>query len=149
MQSRQLDNQANRIYAIVFDKGEVFPDKLIEFAKDNGLFGGWFNAIGAFSRVTLAYFDLSTNEYERNVIDEQVEVASIIGNIGVFNDEPKLHAHAVVGRRDGSSFAGHLIEGVVRPTLEIFLYDSNMRLTREIDAETGLPLLRFLSEEVG
>lgn len=147
MQTRSIGNASERIFAIVLDTGDVFPDKLIEFAKDKNLFGGFFNAIGAFSRATLGFFDLETKEYKHNVFDEQVEVASLIGNIGVFDDKPKIHAHAVIGRRDGSACAGHLIEGVVRPTLEIFVYDSNMRLTREMDAETGLRLIRFLSSE--
>lgn len=51
---------------------------------------------------------------------EQVEVFSLIGDVALQDGKPKIHAHCVVGRRDGST-RGHLIEAYVRPTLELML----------------------------
>lgn len=147
MQWRSVENASGKVYAVVFDAGDIFPDQLLSFAKQNRLFGGCFAAVGAFSRVTLGFFDLGSKEYKHNEVDEQVEVASLLGNIAAFNDQPKIHAHVVVGRSDGTAMAGHLIEGIVRPTLEIFVYDSNMRLTRETEVKTGLPLMTFVTGE--
>jgi uncharacterized protein len=49
----------------------------------------------------------------------------------------------VVGKRDGSVMGGHLIEARVRPTLEVILEESPARLTREMDPESGLALIRL------
>jgi predicted DNA-binding protein with PD1-like motif len=60
-------------------------------------------------------------------------------------DEVKVHAHVVLGRRDGSAVGGHLLRATVFPTLEIFIADMGARLTREKDPATGLMLLSRLS----
>jgi predicted DNA-binding protein with PD1-like motif len=56
---------------------------------------------------------------------------------------PKLHAHAVVAKSDGSAHGGHLLQGIVRPTLEVVLSESPAWLHREVDEATGLPLIRI------
>jgi predicted DNA-binding protein with PD1-like motif len=90
--------------------------------------------------VTLAFFDLAAKEYRPIPVREQVEVASLAGDIARVGDDLKVHAHAVVSRADGSACGGHLLEGHVRPTLELFLNEAG-ELRREKDEETGLPLL--------
>jgi predicted DNA-binding protein with PD1-like motif len=52
-----------------------------------------------------------------------------------------VHAHAVLGRRDGSTRGGHLLEGHVRPTLEVMLVESQASLRRRSDPATGLALI--------
>ena len=54
---------------------------------------------------------------------------------------PKLHAHVVVGKSDGTAHGGHLMEGRVRPTLEIVLVETAAHLKRRSDAATGLLLI--------
>ena len=56
---------------------------------------------------------------------------------------PKVHAHLVLGKRDGTAHGGHLIRAVVRPTLEVILTESPAHLRKEHDQETGLALIRF------
>ena len=68
---------------------------------------------------------------------------SITGNITHFRENDFLHAHCVLGREDGTTVGGHLIEALVFPTLEIFLCDELEHLMREYDEETGLALLRL------
>jgi predicted DNA-binding protein with PD1-like motif len=48
-----------------------------------------------------------------------------------------------VAKRDGSAWGGHLLEGVVRPTLEIIVTESPQSLVRRPDPETGLALIRI------
>jgi hypothetical protein len=49
-------------------------------------------------------------------------VVSLIGDIAMADgNEPKLHAHVVLGCRDGSARAGHLMAREVRPTLEVIV----------------------------
>jgi predicted DNA-binding protein with PD1-like motif len=70
-----------------------------------------------------------------------VEVLSLIGDIAVENKQPKLHAHVVVGKRDGSAHGGHLLEARVRPTLEVLLIESPSYLVRRFNSTYGLALI--------
>jgi uncharacterized protein len=91
----------------------------------------------------LGYFDWEKKDYLRIAVDEQVEVVSLIGDVALEKGQPKLHAHAVVGKRSGAAMAGHLLEGHVRPTLELVLTESPAQLRREFDAESGLALIKL------
>jgi hypothetical protein len=42
-----------------------------------------FSGIGAFSRATVSYFDWERKEYRGNPVNEQVEVASLIGDVAI------------------------------------------------------------------
>jgi predicted DNA-binding protein with PD1-like motif len=57
--------------------------------------------------------------------------------------KPKLHLHAVLGRRDASTLGGHLLKGWVEPTLEVVLTESPAHLRRVHDPVKGLPLIRL------
>lgn len=52
-----------------------------------------------------------------------------------------LHAHGVLGRRDGSALAGHLKEFHVFPTMEVTLVESPVRVRKDVDPDTGLELI--------
>jgi uncharacterized protein len=54
---------------------------------------------------------------------------------------PKVHTHVVVGKADATAHGGHLIEGAVRPTLEVVLTEAPRHLRRRHDAESGLALI--------
>jgi predicted DNA-binding protein with PD1-like motif len=47
----------------------------------------------------------------------------------------------VLGKRDGSTCGGHLIEAEVRPTLEVILTGSPAHLERRVDKEAALALI--------
>ena len=138
---RSLPLNSSRPFALVFETGDEAIAGLLDFARGNDIRSAFFFGVGAFERVTLAYFDLGTKEYEHIPVGEQVEVVSLAGNISTYDGEPKIHAHAVIGKRDGSVMGGHLIEGIVRPTLEVFVSASDTPLTRTRDEATNLPLL--------
>ena len=132
---------AHRDHLLVLDPGDEFTASLTEFAKKNRIEGGSFTAIGAFEDATIAYWNRETKEYERIEVAEQVEVLALTGSIARSKEDVKIHAHAVLGRRYGSTIGGHLMRGVVYPTLEIFVADYGTKLTRRKDKKTGLWLL--------
>ena len=137
------DHQGEKTFALIFDTGDEAMAGLIEFARANALGASHFTAIGAFRDVTLGYFDWEAKDYRKIPVREQVEVLSLIGDVALKDGEPKVHAHVVVGRSDGSTRGGHLIEGHVRPTLEVILTESPGHLRKEIDEESGLALIRI------
>ncbi|HUH91752.1 MAG TPA: PPC domain-containing DNA-binding protein [Casimicrobiaceae bacterium] len=141
MQFKLLNAGPLRTFALV-DTGEEAVDCLTRFAREQSLHATQLSAIGAFSRVTLGYFDFARKDYLRIEIDEQVELVSLLGDFALSKGEPKLHAHVVVAKSDGTAHGGHLLEGIVRPTLEVVLNESPAWLHREVDRATGLPLIR-------
>jgi uncharacterized protein len=132
-----------KTYALIFETGDELADGLARFANDQKLAGSSFKAIGALSKVKLGWFDWDTKEYRPSVVlDEQVELVSLIGDVALKNGRPEVHAHIVVARRDGAALGGHLLEAHVRPTCEVILTESPRHLQKQMDAESGLALIR-------
>ena len=130
-----------RSYVVVLDGGDEFNACLTRFAAEHGLSAGQLSAIGAFSSVVLGYFEWDRKEYRRIPIDEQVEVLALLGDVALKDGHPHLHTHVTVAKSDGSAWGGHLLEGIVRPTLEVIITESPEMLVRRYDPETGLALL--------
>jgi predicted DNA-binding protein with PD1-like motif len=133
--------EGGETYVLVFDQGDEVMEQLAAFASERELTAGHFTAIGAFSDVTLGFLDPETNKYMPIVVDEQVEALSLVGDISLENGERRVHAHVVIGKRDGRAYGGHLLEAHVWPTLEVVLTESPAHLRRRVDEETGLPLI--------
>jgi predicted DNA-binding protein with PD1-like motif len=145
MQSRQV-HEANgqRTFVVVLGTGEEVRDRLHRFAERERLSAAQLSAIGAFQRATIRYFDWEAKQYQPIPVEEQVEVVSLLGDIALDQDGgPKLHLHAVLGRRDGTAMGGDLESGHVRPTLEVVITESPAHLRRVHDPETGLALIRL------
>lgn len=144
MKSKLLhDEKGLKTFAIVFDKNDEVRDGLLELANTNRFADAHMTGIGAFSEVTLGFFDASRKEYKQIPINEQVEVLSFTGNIVQKDGKPRLHAHVVVGKADGTAHGGHFIGGRVWPTLEMIVSEMPVHLRRRDDQETGLALIEL------
>ena len=141
MRSKLIDDHGRKTYAVVLDKGDELKAGLTRFARENRLGAAQITAIGAFERATLGYFDREKKEYKKLPITEQVEVLSLIGDVVIDKGEPALHAHVVVGRADGTTRGGHLLEAYVWPTLEVIVSESPRHLQKRYDPDTGLTLI--------
>ena len=142
MKSRLIDGEGGeKTFVLVLDTGDEVVSEITTFARENDLDAASITAIGAFSGATLGYFDIVEKVYEKIPLEEQVEVLSLIGDIALNEGEPELHAHVVLGRRDGTTRGGHLLEAHVRPTLEVVLIESPHHLRKTTDEETGLALI--------
>jgi predicted DNA-binding protein with PD1-like motif len=145
MKSKLLHQHGGqRTFAVVFDPGDEAMAGLERFARDNKLSAAQVTAIGAFSDATVGYFRVEEKEYKKIPVREQVEVLSLVGDISLGPDgSPKVHAHVVLGREDGSTVGGHLIDGRVRPTLEVILVESPEHLRRRFDEGLGFAVIQL------
>jgi predicted DNA-binding protein with PD1-like motif len=143
MKAKLINEMGEKTYAIVFNKGDEVVEGLLSFAREEKVQASHFTAIGALSDVTLGYFNWTKKTFDKISIQEQVEVLSLVGNIVFDNGNPKLHAHVVIGKSNGTAHGGHLMEGHVRPILEVILVEVPSHLHRKIDKETGLALITF------
>jgi predicted DNA-binding protein with PD1-like motif len=143
MRSKLLNRDGGATYALIFDPGDEVIAGLTAFANGENLEASDFTALGAFSSAVLGFFDVEKKEYRKIPVDEQVEVLTLVGNVTLDAGEPKVHAHVVLGRADGTTRGGHLLEGRVRPTLELILTESPVQLRRRFDPASGLALIRL------
>jgi hypothetical protein len=132
-----------KTYAVIFETGDEISSGLSQFASEQKLAGSSFKAIGALSSVKLAWLNWKTKKYEPSVVlDEQVELVSLIGDIALKDGKPQVHAHVIVAKSDGTAHGGHLLEAHVRPTCEVVLTESPKHLRKQMDPESGLALIR-------
>lgn len=141
MRSKLLSSGSEKIYALIFETGDEAMSQLTQFAEQQKLSASHFTAIGAMREATLGYFDWEKRDYIQIPVTEQVEVLSMVGDMALANGKPKVHAHVVLGRRDGSTLGGHLLRGIIRPTLEVVLGETPAHLARKHDPATGLALI--------
>jgi predicted DNA-binding protein with PD1-like motif len=98
-------------------------------------------AAGAVESICLSYWDPVKRAYQSRDFPEQLEVVSFEGNSSLKDGQPFLHIHGVFGRSDFSTIGGHIVEGRVNPTLEVWLRTESASVRRVHDQATGLELL--------
>jgi predicted DNA-binding protein with PD1-like motif len=142
MKAQLLNPQPGaRSFFLVFAPGDTFLLPMVEFVRRENILGGSFSAVGALSGATLAWFDTEAIVYRPIEVQEQVEVASMVGNISWMNGKPFIHAHCVLGRRTGGTIGGHVKDLTIMPALEMSLTESLVRLDRRKDPQTGFALI--------
>ncbi len=140
----KLVNSDPKTYVVIFETGDELASGLAKIASDLQLADASFKAIGALSSVRLGWLNWQAKKYQPSVIlDEQVELLSLIGDVALYDGKPHVHAHLVVGKSDGTAHGGHLLEAHVRPTCELVLTESPEQLRREISPEAGIPLIKL------
>jgi uncharacterized protein len=147
MRSKRIDPSASpakgseqKTFAVIFETGDHVIEGLKQFAGEQGLAASHFTAIGA-SKGSRSVTSIATKSNMKIPVHEQVEALSLVGDITVNDGKPNIRAHVVLGRRDGSTRGGHLMEAEVRPTLEVILIESPAHLERRFNQEAGLPLI--------
>jgi uncharacterized protein len=84
---------------------------------------------GALSSGKLGWLNWERKQYESSVSpDEQVELLSLIGDVALKDGEPQVHAHAVIGKRDGTG-----------------TYGESEHLKKEFDPAAGIALTRHVA----
>ncbi|PZF92011.1 PPC domain-containing DNA-binding protein [Micromonospora deserti] len=141
MRLREVHHQTGRVLVVVCDKGEEAVAAIGAALGEQGLRAGRVTAVGGFADAEVGWFDRYAGDYRRIPVAEQVEVLSLLGDVAARDGEPALHVHAVLGRADGSTVGGHLLRGVVWPTLEVIVSEVAPELAKRVDPQTGLALI--------
>jgi predicted DNA-binding protein with PD1-like motif len=142
LQHRLIDTgpTGEKNYAFVFAVGDEIMAGLTEFAEKEDIQSGHFTAIGGFRHALFGWFDEQQKAFRNIVIDQQVEVCALSGDIGLAEGKPQVHMHGVVAFSSGETRGGHLLEGYVGPTLELFLTTWPVSLIKIHHDETDLSL---------
>ncbi len=135
------ESHGRKEYAVIFSKGDEVFSGLNEFAEKYQVKSAHFTAIGALHGAVLAWFSPDRKMYKKIPVEGQLELASMIGDIALFNGKPVVHAHAVVGLPDATARAGHVLEAHAWPTLEVMITVEPNAMLKRLDPETGLALI--------
>ncbi len=141
------DLAGEKTFILVLDPDEEAFATITRFAEQQRLHAASLTALGAFSRATVGWFDLSARTYREIQVDQQSEVLSALGDIALDDHaRPSLHMHVVLGLSDGSTRGGHLLKGFVQPTLEVTLVETPAHLRRKRHPELGIALIDLTAE---
>lgn len=141
MSYRALSLDPDASHLLVLDQDADFMESLTDFSTEHDVPSATFYGIGAFSEATIAFFDREEQVYDPIAVDQQVEVLHVAGNLTWHDNAVRVHAHATLGRPDGSTLGGHLVDATVWPTLELQCHTYNTRVERLQNEVVGLPLI--------
>jgi len=128
-------------FIIRIKRGGEIVASLADFCQKEKVFAGYFVGIGACDKVTLAHYSVKNQKYSEKEFSQPLELTSLSGTIATLNNEPSIHAHAVLANNLLQTISGHLVKGKVSGTAEILVIPLGEKITKSPDKETGLNLL--------
>ncbi len=135
--------QTDHKYTLSIDNHTEIVDALEDFCTKKGIKSGSITGIGAIDRMTLRFFDPATKQYVDKEFREQMEIASLLGNVSTLNGKTYLHLHIVAGRRDYTTLGGHLLSAHLSGAGEIFIEDFGDETERVFSEEIGLNVYKL------
>jgi len=109
-------------YVLVLTDGDEVMTALANFMRREKVQGAAFHGIGAVRESEIAWFDPERQKYKAITVREQVEVLALNGDTALDSQQnPTVHAHAVLGTENARTFGGHLLHAVTSPNLELFV----------------------------
>jgi len=121
--------------------GEEIIGQLKTIARETAIGGAAVTGLGAVREATLALYDPAARRYIETRLEEDLEIASMVGNISWLGDDPIAHVHGVLSRADCTTAAGHIMRAVVSVTVEVMMTVYPERVVRAPDESVGLNLL--------
>tara|TARA_Y100000310_G_C20629556_1_gene787859 strand:- start:927 stop:1346 length:420 start_codon:yes stop_codon:yes gene_type:complete len=133
--------QDDNTYVISGRKGEEIMTGIKEFCEEHKIDAAFFHAIGAVGEVEIAWYDLEAKEYVTSLIQEDLELVSLTGNVSKLGKEMIIHNHGVFSNRAMETKGGHVNKAVISGACEIVLNRIEGNIGRAYDDETGLNLM--------
>ena len=138
----QYTNLGNH-YVIRLVPGEDVGESLLLFCKKEKIASAYFTMIGACRDVELAHYNLEQQKYTTKVFSSPTEVASLTGNIALYDGSRIVHMHGVFSDETMAAHGGHIMKAVIHAAGEIFLTPYDTTIEKHFDKETGLKLMKL------
>jgi predicted DNA-binding protein with PD1-like motif len=127
-------------YLIRLLRGEEINEEIKKFCQKLDIKNASFIGIGSIENLTLAHYRVDTKKYKEKNFKGIFKLTSLIGTVGIFEDEPLVHVHVTLSDEEMKAFGGHLVKGIVSATVEIVLTSYNSKHTKSYDKDIGLKL---------
>lgn len=122
-----------------FPHGADLYESLTALVQRENIRIGRIQGIGATTHAVIAYYDQNDREYKRLEFDGGMEILHCSGNISIRDGKPFVHAHIILGDRQGKTVGGHLLPGTKLWAFEVSIDElEGEQLIREEDKKTGL-----------
>lgn len=131
-----------KMHLLRLDRGEELLSSLAKYCQKKHIHAGFFTALGACEKVTVAYYDLEEKKYLDRTTSKDLEIIGITGNVSQMNRKYVIHAHGSFAGQNYNVFGGHIKELLVSATCEVHLSILKGSLQRKFDKNTGLNLLK-------
>ncbi len=130
--------QSGDTYVVSIDNHKEIVAAIKAFCEEQGIKAGEITGLGAINEATLRFLNPATKKYVDKTYSEQMEVASLVGNISQKDGEVYLHIHVTLGRSDYSVVGGHLLSATLNGACELIIRKLDCAPGRHFDEETGL-----------
>jgi len=140
------EGHIGRVFVIRLEDGDVVPESIESFARDNGVSVGHVVLVGGIGGGQIVAGPRHSNERPPDPMLLPVDGAHEVVGVGVLapgqDGKPVLHIHAALGR-SGQTMSGCLRPGVTTWLVgEVILYEIiGAKATRIKDKQSGLALL--------
>ncbi len=136
--------QSKSLFVLRLEDGDDIMASLRKFSRAKRIRGATVEGIGSLKRAKLGYFDFErTREYTWLVLEEDMEVLSLLGNISTKHESYLPHVHVTLGRKDFTVMGGHLDDGSLANMIELVVRKVPGKLVKLPDEKTGLNILKL------
>ncbi len=133
-----------RLYMGRLPYGQDLITSIEDFCQKSSIQMATFSAIGAVSSFTIGAYDQEQQVYVTATETASLEIVTCVGNVSLMDGNPVVHAHIVIGDKQGKLIGGHLFSETIVFAGEISLQAlTGKPLERTYDEITGLSLWKF------
>ena len=110
----------DEVIAIRLSEGEEIVDSIVHVCKECNVDSAVIlSAVGMASSVTFGWYN--GRNYNTETVREELELASLSGDVSYRGGSVYPHLHGVFNRPDHTALSGHLLQVVVFNNTELFL----------------------------
>lgn len=125
------------------DRGEEITAQLKELAQKESIKLASVQALGSVNDFTAGVFDIEEKKFYPNHFTGAFEISSLFGTITTKDGAYYGHVHMTVGDKEGKVFGGHLIEGTIAATCEMFITILEGTVERKYIEDYEMNILEF------
>jgi uncharacterized protein len=140
---RSYPSDDERAAFVRLERGADLLEGLNAAAAELGYDAATLQIVGAVERLAVAFYRQDTHVYERHEYDAPHEISGGVGNVSLKDGTPFVHIHVTGSGADGTTVAGHLVDGT-----RVFMIEAYFRKldgpapVRELEEDLGLPVWR-------
>lgn len=139
--------KSGNYYFLRLDAGEEIVSEMKKFCEQQGIRLGTIQAIGAVNKAIVGLYDPMDREYHSQLLEGDLEITSLLGNITTMAGQVYLHLHANLADAEQHTHGGHLNKAVVSATCEAVITVLPGEIERSFDDKIGINLLNFGKEK--
>ncbi len=127
------------------DRGEEVMAAITALCEKENILLASISGLGAADRLVMGLYDIETQRFGETVLEQPLEITSLIGTVTEMNGKPYLHVHVNAADAAGRAYGGHLKSVRISGTAEIVLTVIEGHVGRKKDeiTSTGLNLFSF------